>query len=78
VREKRKENRGESQLKTNLDVPSIKYKDIYTIVEGIHRKFEVDISNFGFYRGARAPGNSGVGQIKIRFFFILNPFLLII
>ena len=53
---------GRSQLKTNPGAPSIKYIAIYAIVEEIHGKFEVDISKFWFYCGARAPGKANVAS----------------
>jgi hypothetical protein len=51
-----------SQLKTNPGAPSIKYKGICTILKEIHGNFEVHISNFSFYRGARAPGKANVAS----------------
>jgi len=53
---------GRSQLKTNPGALSIKYQGIYTITKEIHGKVEVDISNFWFYRGARAPRKANVAS----------------
>ena len=55
-------DQGRSQLKTNPGAPSIKYKGICTILKEIHGNFEVHISNFSFYRGARAPGKANVAS----------------
>jgi len=35
---------GQSQLKTNFGAPSIKYKEIKSVVEEIYGKFEVNIT----------------------------------
>ena len=53
-----------SQLKTNPGALSIKYQGIYTITKEIHGKDDVDISNFWFYCGARAPGKVNVAFTK--------------
>ena len=66
-----------SQLKTNPDALSTKFQRIYTITKKIHGKDEIDISNFLFYRGARAPGKYRDADRWILWFLPVQCFVLV-